>query len=504
MKIDLGRLCLAFAFLSGAALGEFLPLDHPVYRPLDFLVRNGRIPALNSATRPYDADAAFNALSALDTAALSLRERTERTIALAYLGDRGTPGKAHRLRISLSLNGTGEKADSTDYFARGALGLVYSFGNFTFVDRVQADRGSDTARFDQLDRQFKKSVPADMPQAYLAWSGKHFGALFGRNSAQWGPGRFHHLLLSDHQPSLNMVSAWARLGFLKATSLSAKLNPVIGWDRYFSAMRLSFQITPDAYLAINQSIVYAGEHRPFELYYLLPCYLYYFSQFGFTHSNESENIFLSADGEWRVRDKVNLYFEFLADDFQVDSDPISKGVQNAVAFVLGAECPELNDVYSAGAEYTRANSYVYKHMGGWPTHYIANTHGGVLGDELGPDAEALHLWSARQCGRYTSVRMRYDLTRRGDLNSVYGTWDAYDKADEPMPHGTVETTHTLALKWERVNWNGLSAGTEAGYLWTSNQFHIAGNNASGPLFQLSLDYRFQTVLRWDTRESLFE
>jgi len=503
----MNRLGRALALLCGVLAAEFLPLDHPASASIEFLARCGRLPGLLAATRPYNIDTVHAALTGLDSAMLTPRERLERARALDYLSTLAQSNRTQRLHISLSVQASVDGPDSSDAFTRGTLAAAYRFGRFSMVNRVQGDLKRHSAlRYDELDRTFKKGVPADMPQAYLAYSGDHFGILLGRNSVQWGPGRYGHLMLSDHQPSLNMVSASACLGFLRFTTLSAKLaplpDPLSDWNRYLSASRLSIQITPEAYLAVNQSIVYAGVNRPFEPYYVLPSYLYYFSQFGFTNSNSSENTFLSADGEWRVRKKVNLYFEFLADDFQVDSDPVSRGVQNAIAWLLGAECTEFASVYGAGMEFIHLNSYVYKHIGGWPTHYIANPHGGVLGDALGPDAEALHLRLSRECGRHGGAELRYTLVRRGERNDILGTWDPWDRADDAIPYGTVESTHRMSLCGKLVNWKGLSAMGEAGYSLTRNPGHVQDRENSGPLFRLNLDYRFDTAFHWDFRGTL--
>ncbi len=480
----------------------FLPLDHPVYPSLDFLIHRNLLPELTGNAKPYDSYHALSALLKVDTSAISIVEKSYWKEAKGYLSVFESRGKDNRLLLEAYLHGYGDYKDSLLGMMRGIGGVAYTYGNFTIADRVSVDLTNEDNRYDHLDRQFKAKLPSDMPQAYLSYSGEHFGMLLGRNAMQWGPGKSGNLILGARQPSMNIVSAWAKIGFLKGYTLSSKLNSYDGMESNFSASRLVISINKDISLALNQSVIYSGDKRGFELYYLTPSFIYYFSQFGFTQYNETENTFVGADGEWRINKMVRTYFEFLADDFQVDRDATSRTTQNAIAWLIGVDCPEVYKKTGFAAEFVHINSYVYKHMGGWPTHYIANSHGGVLGHELGPDAEELNLWLTNRVSDHLSLGLAYNLKRLGDLNNIYGPWDGFGKADANIPHGRVENTHTVSVEGGLSGYKGLSATMTAGYSLIINKNNLNADD-SNPWLRLQADYYFGRILQWKTRENLF-
>jgi hypothetical protein len=498
----MAHLALALILIFTGAYAYFLPLDHPAYEPLDFLAGQGLLPALNGNTKPYEAEKAAAALAVLDTSRLTRLQKYYWQQASDYLGLFSAPRKDNALLLEMYLHGSNDYFDTASHLFRGCGGVTYSYGRFTLSNRVSADLTDQKLRFDHLDRQFKSDIPSDMPQAYLSYSGGHFGLLAGRNALKWGPGKFGNLILGDHQPSMNMLSGWGRIGFLNGYTVSAKLGAMGDTNRYFSATRLVISVSRDISLALNQSVVYSGLKRGPELYYILPSYIYYFSQFGFSGGNETENAFVGADGEWRIRNKVRLYFEFLADDFQVDRDPVSQGTQNALAWLAGAECPALFTNGGGGVEYARINSYVYKHLGGRATHYIANLHGGVIGDALGPDAEELDLWADARVTQHLKGRLHYALVRQGDLNDVDGAWDAYGKAGAAIPHGKVQNTNSLSLEAGLTNVKGLSVSGFGGYRWIVNRNHTAELD-QGPWFELKMVFYAGYFFNWNSRETLF-
>lgn len=503
MRTEKYTLLLLAALCIQTVFSQSIPLDHPVYEPLNRLAAEGLLPALSGHSLPYRRDAVLLALRHVDTLRCSGRQRLDCEEALTLLQPPVLGTGENRLLIDLHLSGTAGYLDTAAYQTRGLLGVAYVFGRFTLANRVSADYSSEERRFDHLDRQFKKSVPTDMPQAYLMYTGDHFGLSLGRDKVKWGPGRFGNLLLSDHQPALNRVFAWAELGFLKGYAVAAKLAPAGSISRHFAASRLVVNVTEKLTLALNQSIVYAGLHRNTELFYAVPSFIYYFSQFGFTSLNETENVFVGADGERRFAKNARAYFEFLADDFQVDRDISSRTTQNGVAFLMGLDFPESGSRPGLGAEFTHVNSYVYKHMGGLQTGYWANLHGGVLGHALGPDAQQLNLWADHRFSRYFKGAMHYCLTRRGDLNDVYAVWDAYHKADDPIPHGVVEDAQQITAQAGLVNWRGFCASLDLGYSRLANVNHT-DSASSGPVVRLSVDYCLGRELQWKMRETAVE
>jgi hypothetical protein len=272
--------------------------------------------------------------------------------------------------------------------------------------------------------------------------------------------------------------------------------------RYFSATRVVARVRKNLSLGLSQSVVYAAPGRDFELHYVIPSFLYYFGQFGFSDYNATDNVFLSADVDWRFLRQYRLYGEILADDFQVDRDETSRGVQNAIAVLLGLESGGIFcDRLSGGVEFAHVNSYVYKHIGQRPTSYAANTHGGTLGHRIGPDSEELDAWLSLRISRLWQAGLRYTLTRHGDLSDPLGEWGAYDKAKEAVPHGRVEDTHLVLLTGGLAFWHGLSVNGEAGYSVVRNKNNLPGNEADVRIGARLL-YHFDRLIQWQDRPTL--
>ncbi|OGJ86655.1 MAG: hypothetical protein A2268_13190 [Candidatus Raymondbacteria bacterium RifOxyA12_full_50_37] len=484
--------------------GITIPLDHPVYESVDYLSNSGFLPGLQRQVKPYDLRVVNDELKRINPTNFSPVQFLYYQDAMAYLDKASKGSQENNLLLDAHLKAVASSADTFSYHSRLHVGAAYTYKRFSLVNRVAVDATNEKDRYDHLERKYNKKMAADMPQAYLQYHGDKWGLLAGRNQVKWGPGMSGNLMLGDHMPPLNQVLLWGNFGFLKGYTLSSRLTPTDSvTSRYFSASRLVISLKKNLYIALNQSVVYAGAGRNFEMHYVIPSFIYYFGTFGFALKNKTENLLVGADGEWNIRNKYRLYFEFLADDFQVDRDTRSRTTQNAIAWLVGLDCPNLYKGMDAGFEYYRANSYVYKNSGGFPVYYIANLHGGVIGHEIGPDAEALQVNIAKRWKRHLNSGLRYSLVRRGDLNSVYGIWDAHGKADEAIPHGVVCSEHTLVGEAGFIHFNGFSISGNVGYHWFVNKSNVLDNDNSGVVWQVGLQYYFDRLLQWNTRSTLF-
>lgn len=495
-----GLILLAALSLCSAGL---LPLDHPAYEAIDYLSSQGLLPGLAGTPKPFDSRDLRPALKRLDSLSLSAPQRERAAELKAYLAEESKRTRDYSLLLCVQEEASAMWEDTLGYHTRHSGGAAFQYGRFALVNRVASDITSETNRYDHLERSFKGKLSTDVPQSYLAWTGDKFGLLLGRNSVHWGPGRYGSLLLGNHQPPLNMAHGWTRLGFLEGHALSCRLVPINGSNRYFSASRAVIRLKPNLSLSFNQSVVYTGPGRDFEPQYVFPSFVYYFSQFGFSKTNRTDNIFVGADVDWRVLNQYRVYAEFLADDFQVDRDPVSRGVQNAVAFLAGFESGRIfSDRVTGGFEAAHANSYVYKHLGGLPSHYIANLHGGTLGHPMGPDAQQLDAWIKYRFAGHVRAGLDYRLVRRGDLSSLYGAWDAYAKAGEAVPHGLVENTQQIMVNGGWVHWKGLSVTGEAGIAVVSNRDNRPGDETD---FRAGarLLYHWDRLIQWNERPTFF-
>jgi hypothetical protein len=99
--------------------------------------------------------------------------------------------------------------------------------------------------------------------------------------------------------------------------------------------------------------------------------------------------------------------------------------------------------------------------------------------------------------------LKYALARHGDLRNILDRWDAYGKAGEAIPHGTVENAHELLLQGGLVHYKGLSARARVGYYRSDNYLNQSGDIDKGVTAGLKIDYCFDKLLQWNLRSTLF-
>jgi hypothetical protein len=146
-----------------------------------------------------------------------------------------------------------------------------------------------------------------------------YGEIFvGREGRNSGPTMFDGLLLGNYTYSYDHI--WGKIGIpqINMETLVTRLNDEFFGDtavqRYFSWHRLGSHIGP-LELALTESIVYGRPGQGFDLHYVNPFGLYYFSEINEEQGGQNANKMVGFQGAWRSP-VGNFSLEGYIDDIQ--------------------------------------------------------------------------------------------------------------------------------------------------------------------------------------------
>ena len=240
----------------------------------------------------------------------------------------------------------------------------------------------------------------------------------GRDAIFWGAGMRSAIGISDNSPNFDLISLQGQIGPVMGTAFAAKLDPM--WatqprrylaNRYLAGHRLDWQVSRTIQMAISELVLYSGEQRSLEWYYINPILPYYASQYNSENNNRADsndNVMFLFDFSFRPLNGWRLWAEFLVDDFSYTSrdDP------NDLAIVIGAELANLlsNKQLVVSLTYTRVNRWTYTHL----VETNSFTHfGSVIGHRIGNDADLATIKTDYWVNQDWLICLRYQLERQG-------------------------------------------------------------------------------------------
>jgi hypothetical protein len=450
--------------VSEATLLENLPLDSWVYQVVDELHCRGLFSSLHRNVRPYRRG---EIASLILEANLSLREgglelTDSQLWLLRKLNQEFRPeleelyrkrDQAKRDRNTLRY-GTGPVAQATLVEGDSSCGRMQARfeaslqfdQRFVLKDRVVIDtKAEKESRY--VGREWKHGLTGVFDQAYANVDLNYLHLLLGRDHLRWGPGREDVLLLSDHIPPFDMAKLEGSLGSFKLIFFAAELDRfwVDGYGfqarRYLSGHRMNLKLKFGLEMGISEVVLYGGEDRDPEPYYLNPLLPYYGEQH---NRGMDDNILWSFDFTLSSFKNKEVYFELLVDDFQYDfeSEPHQTGFQ------IGLRCADPLGLGRSwfDAEYTKINNWVYGQNKPWNVYTY---HGRGIGSILGPDADRWHLSLLYHLTKEVDLALSAEYKRKGEGRIDMAQTSAVPYSDK-FPSGLVEYTsqHQLTMTYQ--------------------------------------------------------
>ncbi|MCG9128138.1 hypothetical protein JT359_11105 [Candidatus Poribacteria bacterium] len=337
---------------------------------------------------------------------------------------------------------------------------------------------------DQRYKKWHADYVVDFKRSYLqygikAFENTEFNLLVGRDYIYWGTSPNYSVGISDNSPPFELIRLTGiipcKVGTLKATSFSAQLNSTWYDDgtnrylakRYISAHRLDYKVNDWIEIGISETVLYGGDTQTVDWHYLNPIIPYYAVQY---NAVKDDNLMLAFDGSIKPIVGLRLYGEWLADDFQYQSD---SNDPHAVTWLIGFEWypKHLKRKLGLNSEYVRVNRWTYTHL--IPDNQF--THfGTMIGHPIGTDADIFTISLSYDATSSTRIITRYSHQRNGEAN-VKDRYYGEDYLNIPFPSGIVESLSELriGLKYQP---NSVFNGS-LNYSWRNirNEAHISNS-----------------------------
>ena len=321
---------------------------------------------------------------------------------------------------------------------------IQFYNSILFGNSLDSDPG-------YIGRSFR-SIEGFTEQGYLQatlFSGK-FDLLLGRDFLRWGPGRHGTLHVSDNSRPFDMIKLTGSHKNIKYTSIFAELDIINQFSRYFAAHRLDLNIWNQFFISVTESILYTSKNQGVRIAYLNPFISFY--GLNVNGGNPVGNIFISVDFSWYLKNKYNLWLEFLIDDYQIDSDVPGDLEPNELGIITGMELadPLGYKGVTVTAEYTRITNRTYKtpNIAEWMLHRNKQ-----IGYSLGSDFDKWNFQLSKWIKGPYKVAFTAEVLRRGEgepnipWDQPWFDFTVEEGYSEPFPTGIVERATSIGFEF---------------------------------------------------------
>jgi hypothetical protein len=492
-------LCLAPNAMAGGSPNEDIPLDSWVYDAVFELSTQGHFVDLLLLTRPYRRGEIADAVRAMssdpetrEAGQAILLERLRREFA-EELAPPSSPGKEQLYHARLGGGPNVHINQMRHGVSRNRLGFDAT-GSFdiqrTVTVRMRLRMDTDGGRDTQFHGEYWKAdslFSAWVDQAVLTVNHGGFSGAFGREFWRWGRSPQDAMLMSDHSPPFDGLRLMYRARNWSFAFHAAALDgmPVSGGliaQRYLAGHRFNWRPRRNLEIAISEVIVFGGVDRRWEWHYLNPFLPYYWEQL---NQDTNDNPLWNLEWSWRPARHLEVYGEWLIDDFQIDftSEPHQIGVLAGLAWAGGPQRRLF-----VNAEYERINTYVYGQSIPYNSYYhFVDGDGNPIGigSDLGPDADRIVVRPRWHLSRYLDITARLEDVRHGEDRIDTPQAVAVPKGT-PFPSGTV-ARQTMAGIGVHAQVGGNFVGDVlVGYARQRNVANIDDWHREGPFIQLRL------------------
>lgn len=242
-----------------------------------------------------------------------------------------------------------------------------------FVSRFQAlpRNGFYKPNFSSDVFNFDRGIDFLNSQAYLAFNlTDHLGAQFGYGKHFLGNG-YRSVLLSDFSNNYLYLKLNWRVWKFHLQNIFAEVNSssarAIGGSqlvpkKYIAAHYLSIRPWPNLELGLYEAVIFSRKEQ-FELQYLNPIILYRTVE---QAVGSPDNVMLGLNARWNIAQRIQLYGQFILDEFKFDELILNNDGwwANKYALQLGLKYPNVAgiDHFDLQYEYNTARPYTYTHF----------------------------------------------------------------------------------------------------------------------------------------------
>ncbi|MDT0557717.1 gliding motility protein RemB [Ichthyenterobacterium sp. W332] len=319
-------------------------------------------------------------------------------------------------------------------FIQGALGKRFSFSTSVFesqgrfaqyynhyaesLGKPNSDTEVAVVPGRGIAKRFKSNA-FDYPiaEAYLSFeASKHFNIQFGHGKNFIGDG-YRTLLQSDvatPHTFLKLNTKFWKIKYTNTWMWLRDIRPSVEEDgafltKYMANHYLSWNVSKRLNLGFFESVMWVDANgRGFDINYLNPVIFY--RAIEFETGQDAGNAILGATAKYKWNNKINLYGQFILDEFSLDAvKGGNKSWKNKFGYQLGVkyyDAFKVKNLYLQ-AEYNQVRPYTY-------------SHNSVVLNYAHANQPMAHLWGANF--REFILIGRYNYKRwYGDAKLVFGT-----------------------------------------------------------------------------------
>ena len=292
--------------------------------------------------------------------------------------------------------------------------------------------------------------------SFLRYENNLINIQFGRSPVWWGQSWESSIIQSGHFPSYDNLSTRFNIGDFQMELLSGQLSSeYISVDgdnnekrikRYIAGHRVTWLPRHDKWvLSIGEQIIYTGQDRSLELFYLNPAIPYFFSALEGDEMTDpdNDNSIIFINGRYLFKPNLSAYFEFILDEYQVDKNTTPHALGYNIGLDGGTTLKGKD--LSFEFEYTNIDSWTYIHHG----QYTAwQNRGHPIGYRYGADCQSLMALIDFWLKPDWLISTKYTYLEKG-ANNLMTEWDSPGTKDAPFPSPPV-TRHSLlvtSMKW---------------------------------------------------------
>lgn len=223
-----------------------------------------------------------------------------------------------------------------------------------------------------IAKRFKtNSYDYPVAEAYLSYApAKFINIQFGHGKNFIGDG-YRSLLLSDvasPHPFLKLNTTFWKLKYTNTWMWLKDVRPEVEADKaflskYIANHYLSWNVSKKLNIGLFESVVWTNSNnRGFDVNYLNP--IIFYRAIEFETGQGAGNALLGASGKYKFNDDVNMYSQFILDEFSLgDVKGGEKSWKNKFGYQLGVKyynAFKVNDLLLQ-FEYNRVRPYTYSH-----------------------------------------------------------------------------------------------------------------------------------------------
>lgn len=469
-----------FPFILNAR--ETLPPYHWSWKYLNYLKVTGNLPDLDMSNRPVYRDQVARWLVQIDREKLPLRSLERQMLRILYrefqdeirLYGETAEGTLKQAIESVLRSLQTELLPETvvpriKIGAFATAGLDYSDvsgdtqSEFQFHPQLGLHFGDRLAFYGQLkifnraDSEYVgkefRNLYAYAEQAYFLYRGNFLQFKFGRDFLQIGPGRSGQLLISDNSRTFDMYHLRVGSHRVQFSFFGIQLNrrrtvhpQLVQYapeaNRYLNGHRLSFNVKNRYYFGFSEVVVYGGPNANWELGFMNPFAPYY----GYNANGPftSANLFYNIDWDLYLPHRLEIYGEFLIDDFQVDKKEPGDLEPNELGLMVGVNWG--NPLRLPGSllnlEYVQIRNRTYNApQNDWEKYlHRGRVIGYFLGNDFKRYSASLEKWWRADLNTrlFATLVRKGEGTVAGEFNTDYLNYTVEQGYKEPFPWGIVE------------------------------------------------------------------